>query len=76
MTRFNEIKVNTAAGTVEIGAGLTSDQVYKTLEPYNITVMAGRVPGVGIAGFTLGGGERLSSLGVPIGAELQTPCRF
>lgn len=70
MTRFNEIKANTAAGTVELGAGVTSDQAYKTLEPLGITVMAGRVPGVGIAGFTLGGGERLPSLGVPISYEL------
>ena len=76
MTRFNEITVNTAAGTVELGAGVTSDQVYKTLEPLGITVMAGRVPGVGIAGFTLGGGERFLSLGVPIGHELQMTCRL
>lgn len=71
MTRFSEIKVNAAAGTVELGAGVTSDQVYKTLEPHGITVMAGRVPGVGIAGFTLGGGERLSSLGALSGCESQ-----
>ena len=76
MTRFNEIKVNTAAGTVELGAGVTSDQVYKTLEPHGITVMAGRVPGIGIAGFTLGGGERLSSLDVLSRYEMQATCRL
>ena len=76
MVRFNGIKINTTAGTVEIGAGITSGHVYRTLEPHKITVMAAHVSDVGVAGFTLGGGERLSSLGVPIGAELQTPCRF
>ena len=76
MTRFNDITVNTAAGTVEIGTGVTSDQVYKALEPHGITVMAGRVPGIGIAGFTLGGGERLPSSGVSIGYKLQMTCRL
>ena len=32
MTRFNEINVNSTCGTVEVGAGLTWDQVYKVLD--------------------------------------------
>jgi FAD/FMN-containing dehydrogenase len=76
MMRFNQINVNSADGTVELGAGLTSDQVYQALEPRNITVMAAGEPGVGIAGMTLAGGERLPSLGVFIGSELRTTYRY
>lgn len=76
MRLFDEIKVDQAAGTVELGAGLTSGVVYKKLEPLNINVMAPSDPNVGIAGSTLGGGECLLSLGGPMGSEMQTTCRL
>jgi len=57
MTRFNETKVDSACGTVEVGAGLTWDQVYAALEPTGVNVVGGRIPGVGVSGLTLGGGE-------------------
>ena len=57
MTRFNETKVDYASGTVVIGAGLTWDQVYDALEPTGVNVVGGRVPGVGVGGLALGGGE-------------------
>jgi FAD/FMN-containing dehydrogenase len=56
MTRFKDIKVAAGGGTVEVGAGLTWDQVYAALEPYGVNVVGGRVPGIGVAGLTLGGG--------------------
>jgi FAD/FMN-containing dehydrogenase len=61
MTRFNETKVDSTCGTVEVGTGLTWDQVYAALEPTGVNVVGGRIPGVGVAGLTLGGGESLSS---------------
>ena len=61
MKRFNETKVDSTSGTVEIGAGLTWDQVYAALEPTGMNVIGGRIPGVGVAGLTLGGGESPSS---------------
>ena len=61
MTRFNETKVDSTYGTVEVGAGLTWDQVYAALEPTGVNVVGGRIPGVGVAGLTLGGGESLLS---------------
>ena len=61
MTRFNETKVNSTCGTVDVGAGLTWGQVYTILEPTGVNVVGGRVPGIGVAGLTLGGGEFLSS---------------
>ena len=71
MTRFKDIKVDPAAATVEVGAGLTWDQVYAALDPYNLTVIGGRAPGIGVAGLTLGGGESLLSYGIPRGYEAQ-----
>jgi FAD/FMN-containing dehydrogenase len=65
MKRFNEIKVDTASATVEVGAGLTWDQVYAALESYGVSVIGGRVPGIGVAGLTLGGGECLLSSDAP-----------
>lgn len=59
MSRFNEIAVDLVSGTVAVGAGLTWDQVYTALEPTGVNVVGGRIPGVGVAGLTLGGGERL-----------------
>ncbi|KDR67962.1 hypothetical protein GALMADRAFT_79271 [Galerina marginata CBS 339.88] len=56
MYRFSEVTYNQAAQTVVIGAGLIWDDVYAALEPHNVNVVGGRVSGVGVAGFTLGGG--------------------
>ena len=61
MIRFNETKVDSSAGTVEVGPGLTWDQVYVALNSTGVNVLGGRVPGVGVAGLTLGGGECLRS---------------
>ncbi len=49
LSRFNETKVNPSCtgGTVEIGAGLTWDQVYVAPEPAGVNVVVGRVAGVG-----------------------------
>ncbi|KAF8486364.1 FAD dependent oxidoreductase [Russula ochroleuca] len=56
MTRFNQTKLNSMTSTVDVGAGLIWDQVYKTLEPTGVNVLGGRIPGIGVAGLTLGGG--------------------
>ncbi|KAI0061219.1 FAD-binding domain-containing protein [Artomyces pyxidatus] len=56
MSRFNTVTVNAADGTVDVGAGLTWDQVYAALDGTGINVVGGRIPGVGVAGLTLGGG--------------------
>jgi hypothetical protein len=57
MTRFNDTKVDYGSGTVELGAGLTWDQVNVALEPTGVNVVGARIPSVGVAGPTLGGGE-------------------
>ncbi|KAF9472666.1 FAD-binding domain-containing protein [Pholiota conissans] len=56
MYRFSEITYHAASNTADIGVGLICDDVYATLDPLGVTVLGGRVTGLGIAGFTLGGG--------------------
>lgn len=56
MSRFSQVAYDATAQTVTIGAGLVWDDVYAALEQYNVNVVGGRVSGVGVAGFTLGGG--------------------
>ena len=57
MRQFSKIKYNAASKTVDIGAGLVWDDVYEGLIPHNVSVLGGRVSGVGVAGFLLGGGS-------------------
>ncbi|QRV98416.1 FAD-binding domain protein [Ceratobasidium sp. AG-Ba] len=45
-----------SVGTVDIGSGLVWDDVYTALQPHNVAVVGGRVSGVGVGGFILGGG--------------------
>ncbi len=61
LARFDKITANSTTETVELGPGLTWDQVYAALDPIGINVVGGRVRGIGVAGFTLGGGECRSS---------------
>ncbi|KAH9048467.1 FAD-binding domain-containing protein [Lactarius hengduanensis] len=61
LARFNETKVNYKDGTVEVGPGLTWDQVYTALNSTGVNVIGGRIPGVGVAGLTLGGGYSYQS---------------
>jgi FAD/FMN-containing dehydrogenase len=56
MTRFNTTTVDRTAKTVAIGAGLLWDDVYSALDGTGLNVVGGRVRGVGVAGFILGGG--------------------
>jgi FAD/FMN-containing dehydrogenase len=61
MTRFRDIVLNEEEETVEIGAGLTWTEVFSYLVPKGLNVVGGRIDGVGVAGFILGGGGHSSS---------------
>ncbi|KAI9060011.1 FAD-binding domain-containing protein [Trametes sanguinea] len=56
MTRFNEVNYDANANTAQVGAGLIWDDVYAALEPHAAGAVGGRVSGIGVAGFSLGGG--------------------
>ncbi|KAG6917992.1 hypothetical protein DXG01_017002 [Tephrocybe rancida] len=56
MSRFNEVTYDPSSKTAVIGGGLVWDEVYAALAPYHVSIAGGRKVGVGVAGFTLGGG--------------------
>ncbi|KAG6810664.1 hypothetical protein H0H92_010846 [Tricholoma furcatifolium] len=56
MKQFDEVTYLPESETVIVGAGLTWDEVYARLAPHGVNVVGGRVTGVGVAGFMLGGG--------------------
>jgi hypothetical protein len=56
MRRFNKVSFYANNQTVDIGSGLIWNDVYSVLQSYNVNVVGGRVSGVGVAGFILGGG--------------------
>jgi FAD/FMN-containing dehydrogenase len=56
LNNFNTVQYDATSKTAEFGAGLRWDDVYAALEPHGVSVLGGRVAGVGVGGFTLGGG--------------------
>ncbi|VDB99545.1 unnamed protein product [Peniophora sp. CBMAI 1063] len=56
MTRFSNVTLSEDKSTVDVGAGLVWDDVYDALDGTGVNVVGGRVAGVGVAGFALGGG--------------------
>ena len=61
MSRFANVTYDPTSQTATIGAGSIWDDVYATLELFGVNVAGGRVSGIGVAGFTLGGGKLASS---------------
>ena len=57
MIRFKDIVINEEEGTVEIGAGLIWTEVFSYLVPKGLNVVGGRLVGVGVGGFIVGGGR-------------------
>ncbi|KAK0184492.1 FAD dependent oxidoreductase [Armillaria mellea] len=74
MTRFNEVTYDSATQTAVIGAGNIWDDVYEVLNAQGVNVVGGRVTGIGVAGFTLGGGY--SWLGNQYGLALDNVVTF
>ncbi|TVY84863.1 Bifunctional solanapyrone synthase [Lachnellula suecica] len=52
---LNRIEVNVESETAGVGTGNRWKDVYKVLEPLNVTVVGGRDSNVGVGGFVLGG---------------------
>ena len=54
MSMFNGVKYDAANSLATVGAGQKWESVYDQLDPYNVTVVGGRVLDVGVGGLTLG----------------------
>lgn len=57
MNRFKAVEYNSTTKIATIGGGMIWDDVYAALLPYGVNVPGGRVDGIGVSGFVLGGGE-------------------
>ena len=60
MSSFNEVVYDANSQTVLVGSGLRWQDVIAALDPYNVTVVGGRVGHVGM-GLVLGGGLSFKS---------------
>ncbi|PBK61214.1 FAD-binding domain-containing protein [Armillaria solidipes] len=56
MTRFVDVTYDQDTQTAVVGAGNIWDDVYDVLNARGVNVLGGRASGIGVAGFTLGGG--------------------
>ncbi|KAH7334932.1 hypothetical protein B0J17DRAFT_577084 [Rhizoctonia solani] len=54
--KFSGVTYNEAPAAADGSVGTVWDDVYAALEPHGVNVVGGRVTGVGVGGFTLGGG--------------------
>ncbi|KAK0735938.1 hypothetical protein B0T21DRAFT_383647 [Apiosordaria backusii] len=71
---LNEITLINGNADVRLGVGSSWGNVYKQLDPLNLTVAGGRVAGVGVGGFLIGGG--LSYLSPKVGFAADTVSKF
>lgn len=53
--QLNEITVSDDRETVSVGPGQRWGDVYNTLDAYDVSVIGGRIPNVGVGGLILGG---------------------
>jgi FAD/FMN-containing dehydrogenase len=53
---LDKVAFNAKSGRVSVGAGVTNRELYKELSGLGVAVVHGRVYGLGVGGFTLGGG--------------------
>jgi FAD/FMN-containing dehydrogenase len=56
LSALKSIKVSLDKKTTEIGAGNRWGEVYSVLDQMGLSVVGGRVTGIGVGGLTLGGG--------------------
>ena len=55
MRAMNSLQLSTDKKMAGIGGGALWDQIYPQLVAYDLTVMGGRIPGIGVGGFATGG---------------------
>ncbi|CAJ2510340.1 Uu.00g050430.m01.CDS01 [Anthostomella pinea] len=56
MSNFNTVEYHANSSVAVVGSGLRWGEVYTQLDPYNVTVVGGRILDVGVGGLILGSG--------------------
>ena len=57
LQKLKQISVSADKKVATVGPGGRWGDVYAALEPYGVNVVGGRASGIGVAGFSLGGGQ-------------------
>ena len=76
MSMFNGVTYDAANDVAKVGAGQKWGDVYKQLDPHNVTVVGGRVLEVGVAGLTLGGESVMCCLTIKPLLTSQVACHI
>ncbi|KAL4759688.1 FAD-binding oxidoreductase [Aspergillus foveolatus] len=61
MRLMDQLELSEDKKIARIGGGAVWDHIYPQLVPHDLTVMGGRIPGIGVGGFATGGGITFSS---------------
>jgi hypothetical protein len=56
LSRLNQIEYDIVGRVATVGSGARWGDVYRELEPHNVTVVGGRLNDIGVGGLVLGGG--------------------
>ncbi|KAL7935512.1 hypothetical protein V8C35DRAFT_299670 [Trichoderma chlorosporum] len=56
MRGMNSFSLSKDLKTASLGGGAIWSDIYPQLTPHNLTIMGGRLPGIGVGGFATGGG--------------------
>jgi hypothetical protein len=62
LRELNSVTISEDRSIAAIGSGAVWSEVYPLLVPHNLTVMGGRVAGVGVGGFLTGGAYQTTAL--------------
>jgi len=63
LQKINQVTVSTDKTVASLGPGGRWGDVYATLDPYEVSVVGGRIPQVGVGGLILGGMVSLLKFG-------------
>lgn len=55
LSRLNKLSISKDHRTVSLGPGARWEEVYEYLDQFNVSVIGGRIPQVGVGGLMLGG---------------------
>lgn len=64
LRQFKETNYDAKTNTAVIGSGQPWTEVFKALEPFEVSVPGVRVPNVAVGGYTLGGGRLIAFIHV------------
>lgn len=56
LSGLDEVSIDAKSGRISVGAGVTNRELYKALSNTELSIIHGRVYGISVGGFTLGGG--------------------